>query len=98
MTSGNLPNEIYITRHYDSSIEKVWTAWIINDQVSQWWGPRGFTTTTIRKDVKSGGDWLFTIQGPDGKDYPNYIKYLEVVPFKSLVYDHVLQSHCVVDN
>ena len=61
MTSSNLPNEIYITRQYDSSIEKVWDAWIINDQVTQWWGPRGFTTTTIRKDVKTSGNWLFTM-------------------------------------
>lgn len=46
------------------------------------------STTTLRKDVKTGGDWLFTMHGPDGKDYPNYVKFGEVVPGARLEYEH----------
>jgi uncharacterized protein YndB with AHSA1/START domain len=56
--------------------------------VAQWWGPRGFTITTVRKDVKTGGDWLYTMHGPDGVDYPNHTQFIEVKPHQSLVYDH----------
>ncbi len=67
---------------------KFWAAWVDTTKVSQWWGPRGFTLTTKRKDVRTAGDWLYTMHGPDGVDYPNHTKFLEVDPGKRLVYDH----------
>lgn len=88
MGRQNQPNEIYIRRTYRASAERVWNAWVVADQVAEWWGPRGFTHTTQRKEVKPGGDWLFTMHGPDGVDYPNYTKYFEVTPQKHLLYDH----------
>jgi uncharacterized protein YndB with AHSA1/START domain len=81
-------NEIRITRIYDASVETVWDAWIDPDQVAQWWGPRGFTTTTYSKDVRPGGSWVYNMRGPDGTDYPNRANYLEVEKYTKLVYDH----------
>ena len=81
-------NEIILTRIYDASLQRVWDAWVNPEQVGQWWGPRGFTITTVRKDVRMGGDWLYTMHGPDGVDYPNHTRFLEVEPLKRLVYDH----------
>lgn len=88
MTTKSKPNEIYITRVYKASVKQVWNAWVDPRQVSQWWGPRGFSLTTKRKDVRTGGDWLYTMHGPDGADYPNHTKYLEVDEYRRLVYDH----------
>jgi uncharacterized protein YndB with AHSA1/START domain len=81
-------NEIRITRIYDASVETVWDAWIDPDQVAQWWGPRGFTTTTYSKDVSPGGSWVYNMRGPDGTDYPSRANYLEVEKYTKLVYDH----------
>jgi len=81
-------NEIRITRIYDASVETVWDAWTDPDQVVQWWGPRGFTTTTYSKDVSPGGSWVYNMRGPDGTDYPNRANYLEVEKYAKLVYDH----------
>jgi uncharacterized protein YndB with AHSA1/START domain len=81
-------NEIRITRIYDASVETVWDAWTDPDQVAQWWGPRGFTTTTYSKDVRPGGSWVYNMRGPDGTDYPNQANYLEVEKYTKLVYDH----------
>ena len=81
-------NELHLTRIYDASLERVWAAWVDPAQVAQWWGPRGFTITTVRKDVRTGGDWLYTMYGPDGVDYPNHTHFLEVKPYQSMVYDH----------
>lgn len=88
MAEKNKSNEIYITRLYNSSVEQVWNAWVDPEQVAQWWGPRGFTLTTDRKNVRIGGDWLYTMHGPDGIDYPNHTQFIEVDPYKRLVYDH----------
>jgi uncharacterized protein YndB with AHSA1/START domain len=82
------PNEIAITRIYDAPPQKVWDAWNIPEQVAAWWGPRGFTITTIQKDVRPGGTWTFTMHGPDGVDFPNEIAFLEVEEGARLIYDH----------
>ncbi len=81
-------NVISITRVYDAPVERVWDAWIIPEQVAEWWGPRGFTITTRAKDVRVGGVWNYVMHGPDGKDWENRTTFLEVVRHEKLVYDH----------
>jgi uncharacterized protein YndB with AHSA1/START domain len=81
-------NEIAITRFYDAPVQLVWDAWTDPDQVARWWGPRGFTLTTHSKDLRAGGSWVYTMHGPDGVDYPNITRYIEVEPGRRLVYDH----------
>jgi uncharacterized protein YndB with AHSA1/START domain len=88
MAAKNKSNEIKITRVYDAPLKAVWDAWTDPKQVAQWWGPRGFTLTTHSKDLRSGGTWHYTMHGPDGVDYPNMTKYLEVEKHARLVYDH----------
>lgn len=81
-------NELKITRIYDAPLKAVWGAWTDPEQVSKWWGPRGFSLTTHTKDLKAAGHWHYTMHGPDGTDYPNKTTYLEVNEYKKLVYDH----------
>lgn len=88
MAPNRKSNEIRIVRMYDAPVQAVWDAWTDPAQVAQWWGPRGFTLTTHSKDLRPGGSWVYTMHGPDGVDYPNTTKYLEVEPLVKLVYDH----------
>jgi uncharacterized protein YndB with AHSA1/START domain len=88
MAVKNKTNEIRITRIYDAPAQAVWDAWTDPKQVAQWWGPRGFTLTTHSKDLRPGGNWKYTMHGPDGTDYPNNTQYFEVEKHKKLVYDH----------
>jgi uncharacterized protein YndB with AHSA1/START domain len=80
--------EIVITRVFDAPRELVFEAWTDPEQVVQWWGPHGFTTTIHEMDVRPGGVWLFTMHGPDGTDYGNRVVFVEVVKPERLVYDH----------
>ncbi len=91
-TMAAAANEIRITRIYDAPVARVWEAWTDPAQVAEWWGPRGFTITTIAKDLRPGGCWEYTMHGPDGKDWPNFTRYHEVVPLARLVYDHGASS------
>ncbi len=81
-------NELHITRVYDAPVKVVWDAWTDPQQVAQWWGPRGFTLTTHSKDLRPGGNWAYTMHGPDGTNYENKTIYHEVVEHSRLVYDH----------
>lgn len=85
-------NEIRITRLYDAPVSLVWDAWTKDEHVGQWWGPRGFSLTTHRKEVRAGGTWEYTMHGPDGKDWPNFTRYHEVERHAKLVYDHGASS------
>lgn len=86
--SKNKENEIYLTRIYDAPIGMVWDVWTDPEHVKHWWGPRGFTLTTKSKDLRPGGQWIYTMHGPDGVDWPNITTYHEVIHQSRLVYDH----------
>jgi uncharacterized protein YndB with AHSA1/START domain len=81
--------EIVATRVFDAPRELVFQTWIDPKHISNWWGPRGFRTTTHEMDVRPGGVWRHTMHGPDGTDYPNETVYVEIAKPERLVYDHV---------
>jgi uncharacterized protein YndB with AHSA1/START domain len=80
--------EIATTRVFDAPRELVWKVWTDPNHITHWWGPRGFTNTIHKMDVKPGGVWEFIMHGPNGVDYPNKVTYLEVKKPERLVYDH----------
>ncbi|HEU4364820.1 MAG TPA: SRPBCC domain-containing protein [Candidatus Krumholzibacteria bacterium] len=80
--------ELVFTRVFAAPRELVWKAWTQQEHVGQWWGPNGFTTTTHEMNVKPGGAWRFIMHGPDGRDYPNRIHFIEVAEPERLVYRH----------
>lgn len=81
--------EIVVARIFPAPRELVFSAWTDPRHVANWWGPRGFSTTTHEMDVRPGGTWRFIMHGPDGTNYPNLITYREVVRPERLVYTHV---------
>lgn len=80
--------EIATSRLFDAPRELVWRMWTEPEHVKQWWGPRGFTNTIHQMDVRPGGEWKFTMHGPDGTNYRNEITYKEIVPPERLSYFH----------
>ncbi len=65
MAAKNKSNTIDITRIYDAPVKAVWDAWVDHNQAAKWWGPRGFTITTHKKDLRVGGFWDNTMHGPE---------------------------------
>jgi uncharacterized protein YndB with AHSA1/START domain len=80
--------EITATRIFDAPRELTWKVWTDPSHIAQWWGPRGFTNTIHKMEVRPGGVWEFMMHGPNGVDYPNKVTYLEVKAPELLVYDH----------
>jgi len=80
--------EIASTRVFDAPRQLVWTVWTDPKHLGEWWGPNGFTTTTRVFELRPGGQWLFTMHGPDGTDYRNDITFTEIVEPELIEYDH----------
>ena len=47
--------------------ESVFRACTQPDQLTQWWGPHGFTMPRIDLDLRVGGRYRFAMQPPDGQ-------------------------------
>ncbi|QVQ50928.1 SRPBCC family protein [Spiractinospora alimapuensis] len=72
--------EIVISRAIDAPRELVFEAFTAVRHLARWWGPEGFTTTTRAFEFRVGGVWDFTMRGPDGTDYPEWITWTEITP------------------
>ena len=80
--------EIHLTRTFDAPRELVFKAWTTPRHIQKWLGPQGFTITTTSIDLKQGGAWIYTMHGPDGTDWPNRMRFTEIVRPARIVYVH----------
>ncbi len=80
--------EIVISRIIDAPSEVVFEAFTEVRHLSRWWGPVGFTTTTRAFEFRVGGEWDFTMHGPDGTDYPEWITWTELTPPERIEFLH----------
>jgi uncharacterized protein YndB with AHSA1/START domain len=78
--STTADREIVISRIIAAPRELVFQAFTEVRHLSRWWGPEGFTTTTRSFEFQVGGEWEFTMHGPDGTDYPEWITWTEISP------------------
>jgi uncharacterized protein YndB with AHSA1/START domain len=81
--------EIVNTRVVSAPREKAFAAFSDSQQLVQWWGPKGFTNTLQEFDLRPGGTWRIVLHGPDGSDYPNEKKFVEVAAPERVVFDHL---------
>ena len=81
--------QLQISRQLDAPLERVWEVWTDPRHIAHWWGPAGFTNTIDKMEVTEGGEWEFTMHGPDGSNYRNKHIYLQVTRNEKLVLDHI---------
>lgn len=84
------PREIVSARVFDAPREQVFAAFADPVRLARWWGPAGFRNSFAQFDFQAGGDWRFTMHGPDDKDYPNHSRFVEIVAPARIVFDHIV--------
>ncbi|MEP6610663.1 MAG: SRPBCC family protein [Mucilaginibacter sp.] len=88
--SSTHDRELLISRTLDAPVELVWEVWTKPEHIAQWWGPEGFTNTIHTMNVEPEGEWEFIMHAPNGANFKNRSIFKEVVPFKKIVYEHVV--------
>ena len=78
--------QLTITREFAAPRQLVYDAFTQPDQIVQWWGPKGFTTTVTTMDVRPGGTWHYLMRSPEWGDAWGLATYSEVSPPDRLVY------------
>jgi uncharacterized protein YndB with AHSA1/START domain len=76
-----------IERSYDASPEEVFDAWTNPEVLRRWWAvhPQG-TTPVAEVDLRPGGRYRLSMQGPDGERHTVQGEYHEVDRPNRLVY------------
>ena len=85
--------EIVTTRVLNAARDLVFTCFTTPEHLKEWWGPKGFSNTFHTCDPTPGGMWTFIMHGPDGRDYPNECRFLEVEPPGRIVLEHLGTTH-----
>jgi uncharacterized protein YndB with AHSA1/START domain len=80
--------EIVVSRIVEGPRCLVFEAYTDPAHLARWWGPDGFTLTTRVFEFRPGGVWEFVMHGPGGTDYPNWIRWREIVPPERIVLLH----------
>lgn len=62
-------------------------------RIARWWGPAGFRNTIASFDFREGGEWKFTMHGPDGTDHPNHSRFERIAAPHALVMRHLNAPH-----
>ena len=78
--------EIVMERVFDAPRELVFKAYTDPNLIPKWWGPRKYTTTVDKMDVRVGGAWRFIQRDADGHEYAFNGVYREIAPPERLSY------------
>ena len=78
--------EIVMERVFNAPRELVFKAHTDPNLISQWWGPRRYTTVVDKMDLRVGGVWRFVQHDADGNEFAFNGVYREIVPPERLSY------------
>jgi uncharacterized protein YndB with AHSA1/START domain len=76
---------LVIERIFDAPSSLVFKAWTEPEHMVQWFGPRGFTSTILQSELRSGGAYRIHMRGPEGDDHWTQGIFREIVEPERLV-------------
>ncbi|MFF2479925.1 SRPBCC domain-containing protein [Paenibacillus sp. NPDC058071] len=87
VTSKAKGNTLLLERQFDATPEQVYEAYTKAEQLTAWWGPRGWTLPVCTVDLRPDGAWHYCIASADSdnKSWGKMI-YKEIEPNVKLVY------------
>ena len=82
--------DLKLERVVDVPRALVWRAWTEPEHMTKWFCPLPWKTTDAKVDLRPGGIFQTTMQGPDGPGFTNTGCILQVVDQELLVWTGVL--------
>ena len=81
-----------LERIIPATVEKVFDAFVIPENLASWWGPEGVTIPDYSLDVRPGGKWRTVMKLPDGKQPEVSGVYRTIEKNKRLVFTWAWQQ------
>ena len=79
------------SRQYAATPAAIFAAMKDPKRLATWWGPDGFSNRFDVFEFQTGGQWIFTMIGPDGTIYPNAAVFSSIEADRELVIQHTNQ-------
>ena len=83
--------DLVVERVVRVSPERVWAAWTEPEHLRRWYAPAPGVIAECEIDLRPGGVFRFVIRQPDGVENPITCCYLEVEPYRRLVWTDALR-------
>ncbi|MDR3521226.1 MAG: SRPBCC domain-containing protein [Acidocella sp.] len=80
------PAPLKLSRVYAAPPAQVFAAWSSAAHIKNWFCPEGLTIPTAEVDFTPGGVFSFTMQAPDGTEYPAHGNFIEITAPERLVF------------
>lgn len=74
-----------LDRVLDAPRAAVWRCWTEPELLKQWFCPRPWYVSEVRSDLRPGGEFFSTMNGPNGESHDNPGVWLEIVEGQRLV-------------
>jgi uncharacterized protein YndB with AHSA1/START domain len=87
------PREIVNSRLLNAPRHLVFAAFSDPTQLTQWWGPAGFTNDILEFDLRPGGRWRLVMHAPDGTHYELEKEFVEITPPERITHRHLQEGH-----
>lgn len=84
--------ELVITRIIDVPADKLFQCWTTPELLPQWFCPPPWRVSHAQMDVRTGGNSVITMKGPNGEEVVNPGVYLEVVENRRIVFTDAFTS------
>lgn len=93
-TTTSLPdaNTIFLSRTYDAPRTLVWETFTQPEHLKNWFGTGDYSTPVVSVDLRPGGEWRYTMRGPQGDEFEVVFIYREIVKPERLVYVQPLEN------
>lgn len=78
--------EFVIERTFDVPRALMWKMWTDPAHLARWWGPKGFTVSHCKVDLRPGGIFHYGLRSPDGQEIWGKFVYREIVAPERMVY------------
>ena len=82
--------DLKIERTLDIPVERAWKAWTTPELICEWFCPKPWKVVECEIDLVPGGIFKTIMQSPEGEKHPKLGCFLEIVPFKKIVWTDVL--------
>lgn len=84
--------KLEFSRVVDATPEEMYRYWTDPQLITTWFCPKPWNCTKCENEVKPGGAFNTTIEGPEGQSMSNKGCFLEVVPNRKLVFTDALAA------
>ena len=85
-TLNQTTEALVINRVFDAPRELVWKAWTQPEYLKRWWGPKNFTAPVCKINLHVGGEYLYCMRSPEGKEFWSKGIFNKIIEPEKLAY------------